>query len=184
MRASVILIFWLCTCVVGGMAAAGPALDDAGRKAILRNPAGRERLALGLILGFGDRRGLTAEGVEQALQVERAAERARMLAALLSADLDGDGAVEAAERDLAARPLAETSRARLVQRILAADGDADGTVTEAERAAAAAQAADAALDADDVARWRAVLAFDADADGAVTTAELHRGLRDLGAGNP
>lgn len=179
MRKVLGLVIGLVALAGGAAAQAAPEMPDDVRKSIQRSPSTWERTALGLILGFGGPDGLTAEGLDQAIGVQRAGVRARARADLLVADLNDDGAISADERDLALRPLSDGHRARLVQRLLAADGDGDGTVSSVEVTAAARGVAEAEPDANQLARLQAILALNADGKGGVTVDELHRGVQRL-----
>ncbi len=179
MRRILVLAVALAAIAGGAGAQAAPDIPEDVLKSIQRSPSSWERTAIGLILGFGGPNGLTAQGLDQAIEVQRAEVRARARADLLVADLNDDGAVSTEERDLALRPLSESHRARLVQRLLTADANGDGTVTSAEVTAAARRVADAEPDADQLARLRAILAMNADGKGGVTVDELHRGLQRL-----
>lgn len=179
MRRILVLAVALAVLASGAMAQSSTGMAEDVRKSIQRSPSTWERTAIGLILGFGGPDGLTAEGLDKAIEVQRAGVRARARADLLVADLDDDGAISAEERDLALRPLSESHRARLVQRLLAADADGNGKVSAAEVTAAARGVAEAEPDADQHARLRAILTLDADGKGGVTVDELHRGVQRL-----
>lgn len=173
-------IFWLIlVLVLPGAAAAALDLPPALVKRIARDPAGWEEEALRLVAGFGTAQGLTVEGIDRAIAVDRAAARANALRDLLVADLDGDGAVTGAELAGYLPVLSARGRGGFALLVAQADGNGDGDLDAAEVAAAARTAAEAALSPRRLEAMRSLLAFDADGDGTVSLAELHGGVAAL-----
>lgn len=173
-------IFWLIlVLVLPGAAAAALDLPPALVKRIARDPAGWEEEALRLVAGFGTAQGLTVEGIDRAIAVDRAAARANALRDLLVADLDGDGAVTGAELAGYLPVLSARGRGGFALLVAQADGNGDGDLDAAEVAAAGRIAAEAALSPRRLEAMRSLLAFDADGDGTVSLAELHGGVAAL-----
>lgn len=173
-------IFWLIlVLVLPGAAAAALDLPPALVKRIARDPAGWEEEALRLVAGFGTAQGLTVEGIDRAIAVDRAAARANALRDLLVADLDGDGAVTGAELAGYLPVLSARGRGGFALLVAQADGNGDGDLDAAEVAAAGRTAAEAALSPRRLEAMRSLLAFDADGDGTVSLAELHGGVAAL-----
>jgi hypothetical protein len=166
--------------VKGGVEGGAAKLPEAAAKRILSDPQGFVEDAAGLILAYGGDRGLDAGGVARLVAAETARQRARAVARLLPADLDGDARI--ARPELAALLAQEkaAARGRLELAFREADTDADAVLTLAELyAASTARAASAAESAGQAARQ--VLACDTDGDGAATLDEVLetvRGLRD------
>ncbi|MEH7829739.1 hypothetical protein [Gemmobacter denitrificans] len=162
-----------------GFALADPDLPASVKARILKAPDRWLAEMTRLVAGFGGPAGLTSEGIDRHVAVERAAARANALRDLLSADLDGDGAVSAEEGQEMNLVLSARGRGAWALRQAAADQDGNGTLVGAEIVGfAQAQALDRFSDrrADGL---RAVLAFDADGDGAVSIAELLKGVATL-----
>ena len=175
-------IFWLLLILLLPGVALAEAAPSAGlAKRIARDPARWEEDGLRLIAGFGDAQGLTAEGIDRAIAVDQAAARADALRDLLVADLDGDGAVSAAELADYLPVLSARGRGDFSLAIAAADQDRDGALDVAEVAVAGRAAAMAAVSPRKVEAMRDLLVFDADGDGAVNAAELHGGVTSLAA---
>lgn len=175
-------IFWLLLVLLLPGVAFAEAAPSAGlAKRIARDPERWEEDGLRLIAGFGGERGLTAEGIDRAIAVDQAAARADALRDLLVADLEGDGAVSAAELADYLLILSARGRGGFSLAIAAADQDRDGALDVAEVAAAGRAAAMAAVSPRKVEAMRDLLAFDADGDGAVNAAELHGGVTSFAA---
>jgi Ca2+-binding EF-hand superfamily protein len=141
-------------------------------EAMARNPDRVETMALDLIAGFGGAEGLTAQGIEAHIALERASARASALRRLLAADLDADGRVTRAELAVAQGAASAAMRGRMERQFTLADADGDGQVDAAELAADAQAAALRALDEDEAALMRALLGLDGDGDGALTGREV------------
>ncbi|WP_158623139.1 hypothetical protein [Pseudorhodobacter sp. E13] len=144
------------------------------RARILAKPDRFESVIAGLILGYGNAEGLSAQGVENYLAVERSKVRVREMRRLMLADLDDDGTVTQAELFVVMSAQGASARGSLWQAHSAADKDADGAVTWAElhsqsRAVAARSAADEAT-------LRSVMELDFDSDGFVSMQELREAV--------
>lgn len=129
-----------------------------------------------VILGHGSNGSIGPDGIERAIDVDRAATRARRMVALLSADLDNDGTITAAEVRALAATLDADSRGRLLVAHRAADRDGNGATDMAElRHHADARGGESWR----AGRLRALMAFDLDGDTRVTLDEVAAGLRAL-----
>lgn len=131
-----------------------------------------------LILGYGEAGALDAAGLARAIAHERAALREAARAMLLRADLDGDGAVGAAERALHENTLSARMRAQMRTAFDQADADRDGTASSAEISAHAARVGLEKFDETDAADLRAYLELDQDGDGRLTVEELSRAVAE------
>lgn len=167
--------------VMAGMLAAGAAQaeEDALAKAMARNPERFEARAIDLIAGFGGAKGLTAEGIETHIALERAGARASAMRRFLTMDLDADGAVGRDELAVSQQAASAQGRGRMERQFAAADADGSGGVDAGEIAAAGAAAGLVALDEGEAAVLRAMLRLDSDGDGAVTVAEVSAAIARL-----
>lgn len=132
-----------------------------------------------LIGRFGGPAGLDAAGVDKMVRVTRARGRARYLGRVLVADLDGDLAITAAERDEALAAQGKKQGEALSAQIQAADADGDGNITRSELDAALDRAGQEALPDSEAAELREIIKFDRNADGAVTESELLAGVAQV-----
>ena len=126
-----------------------------------------------LVAGFGGPSGLTAEGIEEHIALERAAARASALRRLWAMDLDADGTVLRAELAVVQRAASARARGRMERQFAAADLNRDGALDGAEMAA---EGQAAALDEGEAALLRASLRLDGDKDGALTADEVRAAL--------
>ncbi len=128
--------------------------------------------AMTLVLGYGRDGAIDPAGIERALAVDRARQRANVLRRLIEADLDADGTVSTDEINVIAAAAEARFRSRVMMGHASADGDGDGNVTWAEaRTSAQSVAMDRVSDAD-AARAMALMGLDLDGDGRLTLAEL------------
>jgi hypothetical protein len=144
------------------------------RSQIVEGPDRFEAFVASLILGYGSAKGISAQGLEDHLAVERAKLRVRELRRLMLADLDDDGHVTQQELFVVMSAQGASARGSLWQAHSAADTDADGTVTQAELQARARLVA--ARSAADEATVRDLMTLDFDGDGFVSTLELRHAL--------
>ncbi|MFP5480099.1 MAG: hypothetical protein ACLGIE_10495 [Alphaproteobacteria bacterium] len=168
--------------LVALFAANGAMAQQAGdplAEAVERNPGRIEARLLDLVAGFGGPEGLTGQGIEEHIALERAADRASAMRRLLALDLDADGGVTREELAVAQRAASATARGRLERQFVAADGSGDGQLDAGEIAAAGRAAGLAALDEDEAALLRAALRLDGNGDGALTAEEVRAGLARL-----
>lgn len=163
---------------LGMLAQAAPAqeAEDPLAAALSRNPDRLAARLVDLVAGFGGPTGLTLAGIEEHIALDRAAARATAMRRLLAMDLDGDGAVAAAELAVVQRAAGAEARGRLARQFAAADGDGDGAVDRGEITAAGRAEGLRVLDEGEADLLRAVLRLDADGDGAVTAAEVSEGI--------
>lgn len=150
--------------------------EDPLAAALSRNPDRVAARLIDLVAGFGGPSGLTEDGVEEHIALERAAARASAMRRFLAMDLDADGAVAPAELAAVQRAAGAEARGRMARQAAAADADGDGTMDPDEIRAAGQAEALRALDDEDAALLRAVLRLDRDGDGAVTLAEVQDGV--------
>ena len=153
--------------------------DDPLSQAMQRNPGRFEARMVDLIAGFGGPDGLTVQGIEEHVALERAGARASALRRLLAMDLDGDGSMTRAELVVAQRAASAKARGRMERQFAGADRNSDGRIDDAELAAEGQAAALAALDEDAAALLRATLRLDADGNGALSAQELRAALARL-----
>lgn len=137
--------------------------------------------ASGLILGYGTGSKISLTGIEDAIETERAALRARDIRRLLIADLNDDLAVDARELDVAIRAASATMRGRLLNWHLSADLDTDGVVAWQELRAFARARSLTDLDEDAADAMRSIMVFDLNGDRFVSVAEVREALDLLGA---
>lgn len=140
-------------------------------KQVRSAPDGFAKMATGVILGYGGAQGLRTEGVARLIAVEKGRRRAREMARLLPADLDGDTRVTQEELLAVAATQGLSARAALDLAFRAADADGDAVATLAEVHASAEVRAAAGV-AKERARAEEILACDRDGDGAVTIDEV------------
>lgn len=86
----------------------------------------------GLILGHGTAGGIDAAGLQQSVDLRRAAIRAREIARLLKADRDGDMRVDRAELEVLQSLSTSGVRGRLEVAFREADSDGSGIVDPPE----------------------------------------------------
>jgi hypothetical protein len=131
--------------------------EAALRDSIARDPDRFEAEVIDLIAGFGLDGGLTLQGIDDHIALERAAARASALRRLMAVDLDADGSLTRDELAVAQRAAGASARGRLERAEIAAEGEA---------------AALRAMGAVDAAALRALLTLDADGNGSLTLPEL------------
>lgn len=158
--------------LVAGLAQAAQAEDDPLAKAMARNPERFETQVIDLIAGFGGPDGLTAEGIETHIALERAGARASAIRRFLAMDLDADGSVSRAELQVTQAAASAQGRGRMERQFLAADADGNATVDAGEITASGKAAGLAALGEDEATLLRALLTLDADANGSLTADEV------------
>jgi hypothetical protein len=168
------LMFFLLLWPGLAFAEGGAGISGALRTQIVEGPERFEAFVAGLILGYGTAQGITAQGIEDFLAVERAKRRVRELRRMLLADLDDDGSVTQGELFVVMSAQGANARGTLWQSHSAADTDVDGNVTTKEMQNHARKLADrsAAADAD----IRALLGLDFDQNGFVSTLELRHAM--------
>lgn len=180
MRFTLVLSFTLVLCGMPLWAADGvPALSAALVSKIAADPLAYIGQTGKLIGRFGGETGLDAQGVDHLIAVTRARARAYFLGRLLVADLDGDLAVTAAERDEATAAQGKKQAEALGALCRAADQNGDGTVAGPEVTAAANRAAQKELSDSAAAELREVVKFDRNGDRAVSESELLAGVAQV-----
>ncbi|TRW95447.1 hypothetical protein FNJ84_15760 [Paracoccus sp. M683] len=155
------------------------ALPQSTRDALGRYGTDHLDFAEDLITGYGDIDRINADRLRAYVGFQRAGLRGGVADQLVSADLDGDGILTAAEKVQAMQMLSSGLRSRLARTYDAADRDDDGTVSAREMAAYPDIYAQQRFGAADEQRIMALLAFDLNADGWVEVDELRHGLRAL-----
>lgn len=173
------LIPIILACILPMAAQASPDLPARLLKTIQANPTAYLDSVAGLIASYGDTDGITAEEVDGSVALIRAKARTQAVTGLLTADLDGDGAVTREEVLVTEAAASATARARLEKAFVAADADGDTTVSAEELADTGARAAMAALSPARMAQIKVLMGFDVDGDGKVTLAEVRNGLAGL-----
>lgn len=173
MRIVVMALAWLLS------AGATLAEEDALAKAMSRNPERFEARIIDLIAGFGGEDGLTPQGIETHIALERAGARASALRRFLAMDLDADGSVSRAELAVSQHAASAQGRGRMERQFAAADADGNGTVDAGEMAAAGTAAGLAALDEGEADLLRAVMRLDADGNGVLQAAEVSAAVARL-----
>jgi len=148
---------------------------------VTEDPDGFLIEAAGLVLGFGTGGRISAQGIEDAIETERAAIRARDMRRLLVADLNDDLAVDDRELDVAIRAASATMRGRLLNWHMNADLNSDGTVGWTELRAFAHARSITDLDEDAAEAMRALMVFDLNGDRYVSVKEVREALALLGA---
>lgn len=148
-------------------------------EAIRQDPDRMEARLVDLVAGFGGPGGLTAEGIEAHVALERAGARASALRRFHAMDLDADGSVDRDELTVAQRAASATTRGRMERQFAQADGDADGRIDSDEIAREGRAAALRALGEEEASLLQAALQLDADGDGAVTVREVRSGVARL-----
>ncbi|WP_137110562.1 hypothetical protein [Rhodobacter sp. SY28-1] len=141
-------------------------------KAMGRDPDRFAPRVTDLIAGFGGPEGLTAAGIEDHIELERAAARASSLRRMLAMDLDADGALDARELAVTQRAASASGRGRLERQFRAADLNGDGRIDTGEMAADARAAALRALGEEEATMLRALLSLDRDGNAALSVDEI------------
>lgn len=167
--------------VVAWLLASGAAFaeEDALAKAMSRNPERFEARMIDLIAGFGSPEGLTTEGIETHIALERAGARASALRRFLAMDLDADGSVTRAELAVSQHAASAQGRGRMERQFAAADANGNGSVDAGEMAASGTAAGLAALDAGEADLLRAVMQLDADGNGLLQADEVSAAVARL-----
>lgn len=148
-------------------------------EAVRQNPDRVETRLIDLVAGYGGADGLTTEGVEAHVALERAGARASAMRRFHAMDLNADGSVDRGELTLAQAAASAATRGRMERQFTLADADGSGQVEAAEIAAEGRAAGLRALGEDDAALLRSALRLDADGDGALTAAEVEAGVARL-----
>lgn len=165
--------------------ALGQTLPEALTKAVKANPERFLEDAAEVIHGFGApgaEPGVAAEGIETAIALARAEGRAGALRKLQAADLDGDGAVTAAEMAVLAAAAKAGDRGRLIALQAEADADGDGTASAAEMLARAEAEARRSFPERKAALLRDLMLFDSDGDGQLTLPEVEAAVDRIAGG--
>lgn len=165
---ALVAIWW----AQGALAQVSPAVVEAMRD----NPARFEARFLDLIAGFGGPDGLTAEGIDEHVALERASARASALRRFHAMDLDADGQVTRSELRIVQRAATARARGRMERQFLSADRDGNDRIDQAEIAAEGKAAALDSVGEDEVELMRGVIALDGDGDGALDASELRAAL--------
>lgn len=152
--------------------AEGAAPVSALDKAMGRDPDRFAARVTDLIAGFGGPDGLTAQGIEEHILLERAAARATAMRRMLAMDLDADGTLDGSELAVTQRAASASTRGRLDRQFRAADLDGDGSVDAEELAADARAAGLRALDEEEATMLRALLTLDRDGNSALSVDEI------------
>lgn len=167
----------------GMLAPVAFAEEDPLAEAMSRNPARFESRAIDLIAGFGGPDGLTAQGIETHIALERASARASAMRRFLAMDLDADGGVNRAELATSQMAASAAGRGRMERQFSAADADGNGTVDAAEITASGSAAGLSALDEGEAGILRAMMQLDADGNGLLQASEVSAAVARLdGAG--
>lgn len=125
-----------------------------------------------LIAGFGGPQGLTAEGIEDYIALERAGARASALRKVQAMDLDGNGSLDRAELKVNQRAASAAMRGRMERQFIAADTDGDGRISPVEMAEEGRTAALRALGEEEAEALRALMSLDRNGDAALTRDEV------------
>jgi hypothetical protein len=155
------------------------AVDSPLQRAMEGNPARFETTMLDLVAGFGGPKGLTREGIEDHILLERAAARASAMRRLMAMDLNADGEVQRTELQVAQRAASAASRGRMERQFIAADADGNGTVSAVEMEADGKAAALNALGAEEEEMLLSVLSLDRDGDGVLTAGDVRAAVDRL-----
>jgi hypothetical protein len=156
-------------------------LSAADRARLVKDPTAFLEVAATATHWFGDPRGLNAQGVEDYVAAARAGKRADAMAALLRADLSGDGTVTLDEVARLAPSLSPGPRGKLIAAEDRADADHDGKVTPAELTRFAQGEALRLFPDQKAHDLRLILLFDVNADGWVSFDEVVQKLKDMAA---
>lgn len=168
----------------GATAASAQGLPAPLAARLAENPAAVLRQADEIILGHGTGGAIRRDAILRMVAIDRAAARARLLSQVLSADLDADGTVTAAEAQATAAARSAGARGRLLAQVAAADADGDARLTQPEMRAAAEAQAYRAVSAAREARLLDLMAMDANGDGALTLAEVRAAADAAQAAQP
>lgn len=174
LRFMVFLIILPCVAVAEGVPAPLGALSALMQTQILEGPQRFEAYVAGLILGYGTVQGISAQGLEDYLAVERAKVRVREMRRMMLADLDDDSAVTQQELFVVMSAQGANGRGTLWQAHSAADTNGDGTVARAEMEAQARMVA--ARSEGREGDTRALMQLDFNHDGRLTTLELRHAM--------
>jgi Ca2+-binding EF-hand superfamily protein len=166
---AVLLVLW-------AQGALSQAVEKPLDRAMQANPVRFEARMLDLVAGFGGPEGLTREGIEEHVALERAAARATSMRRLMTMDLNADGEVQRNELQVVQQAASAGARGRMERQFAAADANGDGKVSAAEVAADGKAAALAALGEDEEEMLLSVLTLDADGDRALSAAELRAAM--------
>ncbi len=162
------------------MAEIAELLPEALRDRIRLSPTGFIEDTAKMILAYGGKDGLDAQGIEWKIAADRARARALAEERFLGADLNGDDQVS---RDEMNRHLSLTygeARGGLELDFRLADSDADGSVSAAERHMLARQVAMTKLPDSKAQTLQATLLLDLDGNGSLTLDELTAAVEALG----
>jgi hypothetical protein len=157
-----------------------PHLPQPMLEEIAVNPQGFLREASSIVLGYGGPDGLSAQGIADYIAITRARKRADVTATLMAADLNADGAVDAAEVETLAGQIGARARATLRAGFVAADPTGSGRIGAAEIATVAEKQAMRALTEAHAATLRGLMLLDADGNARLTAEELAKGILALG----
>lgn len=125
-----------------------------------------------LIAGYGGPDGLTAQGIEEHIALERAGARAAALRRIMAMDLDADGTLTRDELQVSQRAASATVRGKMERQFIAADADGDGRIDPQEMMATGGAAGLRALDEDEAQALRALMTLDRDGNAALSAAEV------------
>lgn len=125
-----------------------------------------------LIAGYGGPEGLTAQGIEEHIALERAGARASALRRIMAMDLDADGTLTRDELLISQRAASATTRGKMERQFAAGDADGDGRIDQDEMMAAGRAAGFRALDEDEADALRALMTLDRDGNAALTANEV------------
>lgn len=173
-------LVWIAMLAGVPVQAGGPALPPEVARLFEDDAKDLVALCEDVIAGYGGPGGLDADGIVAAIGLKRADARAIWLHVFWAMDLEGDGRVSAAEREVAARAASASARARMIRAFEKADRDGDGDISPEELSAGATAAGLRRLDEAKAAVLGALMAFDADGNGLVTREEFRRGVALLG----
>jgi Ca2+-binding EF-hand superfamily protein len=151
-------------------------LPDPVIKKIQKNPTAFLDAASGIVAGFGGEEGLSKDGIDTFIAMERAKARASAMRRMLAMDLDDNGVVAKGELAAVMAAAGAMQRGKILQQHDTADQDRDGQVSAGEMKAAATAAALRSLTAAEADAARGLLQFDGDGNGLVTLDEIERGV--------
>lgn len=149
------------------------------RARVLKDQAEFVEAAATAIHWFGDARGLNPAAIEDYIAAERAQRRASVVAGLMAADLNADGAVSAQEVARLAPALAPQTRGRLIASHALADTGRDGSVDAAEMTLHSGAEALRLVSEKRAEVLHILMLFDLDGDGWVLLDEVRSAVADL-----